>query len=75
MSLKKLEKEETKMVKLAKSIDLTKPQLTWRYLLLLFVVIVVLVLTVGLAIWVSGKLKTAVAGPAGSKRRIEERRI
>ena len=58
-----------------KPVDLTKPKLDWRWLLSFFVIIVVLLLLFGLAMWISNTVKTAVAGPKGSKRRIEEPKI
>ena len=58
-----------------REIDLSKPKLSGQWLLAFFVIVIVLALIVGLALWVSNAVKTAVAGPAGSKRRLEERRI
>ena len=57
------------------SVDLTRPQLSGGYLLNLFVIVIVLAILVGLGLWMSNAIKTAVAGPKGSKRRIEEPRI
>lgn len=56
-------------------VDLTKPRLDWRWLISFFLIIVVLLLVIGLGMWLSNAIKTAVTGPAGSKRRVEEPRI
>lgn len=55
-----------------KPVDLTKPKFDWRWLLSFFVILVILMLIFGVAMWVSNTVKTAVAGPKGSKRRLEE---
>jgi len=59
-----------------KKIDLLKPQpLNWRWLLALLIVIIILSIIVAFGFWVANQIKTLVAGPAASKRRLEERRI
>lgn len=58
-----------------REIDLTKPKLSWQWILALLVIVIVLAVVVGFGFWVAGKVKTAVAGPAGSQRRVEEARI
>ena len=58
-----------------REIDLTKPKLQWQWLLALLVIVICLAIVVGFGLWIGNKVKTAVAGPGGSKRRIEERRI
>ena len=58
-----------------REIDLTKPKLSWQWILALLVIVIVLAIVVGFGIWIANKVKTAVAGPGASQRRIEERRI
>ena len=58
-----------------REIDLTKPKLKWQWLLALFIIVIALVLVVGIGFWIANKVKDTVAGPKGSKRRSEERRI
>uniref|UniRef100_A0A6M3Y0E3 Uncharacterized protein n=1 Tax=viral metagenome TaxID=1070528 RepID=A0A6M3Y0E3_9ZZZZ len=58
-----------------REIDLTKPKLSWQWLLALLAIVIVLAIVVSLAFWIANKVKTVVAGPKGSQRRAEERRI
>lgn len=58
-----------------KQIDLLKPQLSWRWLVALLVIVIILAIVVAFGLWVANQIKTVVAGPKGSTRRLEEPRI
>lgn len=60
---------------IVKPVDLTKPSLDWRWLLSFVLIMIVLLILFGFAMWVKGQVVGAVAGPKGSKRRLEERKI